>query len=90
MKTNLGHSEAASGISSVIKAVLAFEHKLIPATIGVQTLNPKRMASSLNLFPMLTLNSSPRRMEHADRDKTYRMAKQAAQSEHQFFWLWRR
>ena len=47
-KTNLGHSEAASGISAVIKAVLAFEHKQIPATIGVKTLNPKCEPSSLD------------------------------------------
>ncbi|MCJ1311389.1 hypothetical protein MMC25_005060 [Agyrium rufum] len=41
VKTNLGHSEAASGISSVIKTVLALESKTIPATIGVKTINPK-------------------------------------------------
>lgn len=41
VKTNLGHSEATSGISSVIKATLALEKGIIPATIGVKNLNPK-------------------------------------------------
>ncbi|PYH96569.1 polyketide synthase [Aspergillus ellipticus CBS 707.79] len=41
MKPNLGHSEAASGLSSVIKATLALEQKQLPPTIGVVNLNPK-------------------------------------------------
>ena len=34
-KPNLGHSEAASGITSVIKATMMLEKSLIPPTIGV-------------------------------------------------------
>ncbi|KAI0862312.1 polyketide synthase [Xylaria cubensis] len=41
VKTNFGHSEAASGITSVIKVCLAFEKGFIPPTCGVTTLNPK-------------------------------------------------
>lgn len=41
VKTNLGHSEAASGFSSVFKVVMAMEKGAIPPTIGVQNLNPK-------------------------------------------------
>ncbi|KAI0006809.1 hypothetical protein F4779DRAFT_595040 [Xylariaceae sp. FL0662B] len=41
VKTNLGHSEAASGISSIIKVTLALEKGVIPPTIGVKNINPK-------------------------------------------------
>ncbi|KAJ5713479.1 polyketide synthase [Penicillium malachiteum] len=41
VKPNLGHSEAASGLTSVIKAILSFEQELLPPTIGVVNLNPK-------------------------------------------------
>ena len=41
VKTNVGHSEAASGISSVLKATLALERGQIPPTHGLKTLNPK-------------------------------------------------
>ena len=41
VKTNLGHSEGASGLSSVIKVVLAQENGLIPPTIGITSLNPR-------------------------------------------------
>jgi acyl transferase domain-containing protein len=40
IKTNIGHTEGASGLASVIKAVLSIENNLIPATVGVKRLNP--------------------------------------------------
>lgn len=40
LKTNIGHGEAISGISSIIKATLALEHELIPPTINIRSLNP--------------------------------------------------
>lgn len=46
VKTNVGHSEAASGLTSIIKVVKAFEEGQIPPTYGVKKLNPK-----CKLFP---------------------------------------
>lgn len=41
VKTNVGHSEAASGISSILKATMALERGQIPPTYGLKELNPK-------------------------------------------------
>ena len=41
VKTNLGHSEATSGLTSIIKATLSLENARIPATIGIKNINPK-------------------------------------------------
>jgi acyl transferase domain-containing protein/acyl carrier protein len=40
LKTNVGHSEAASGVAGVIKAALALKHRLIPPTLHFQNPNP--------------------------------------------------
>ncbi|KAF5490577.1 Highly reducing polyketide synthase FUM1 [Colletotrichum fructicola] len=41
VKPNIGHSEGASGLNSLIKAVLALEHKTIPPNIKFNEPNPK-------------------------------------------------
>ncbi|KAF4990933.1 hypothetical protein FGRMN_8171 [Fusarium graminum] len=41
VKTNIGHSEAASGLSAIIKAILIAERGIIPPTYGITDLNPK-------------------------------------------------
>lgn len=41
VKTNVGHSEGASGLTSILKVIKAFENGQIPPTYGVKTLNPK-------------------------------------------------
>ena len=41
VKPNIGHAEGASGINSLIKAVLALEHKVIPPNIKFNKPNPK-------------------------------------------------
>nr|D2E9X0.1 RecName: Full=Reducing polyketide synthase DEP5; AltName: Full=Depudecin biosynthesis cluster protein 1 [Alternaria brassicicola]ACZ57548.1 polyketide synthase [Alternaria brassicicola] len=41
VKTNIGHSEAASGLSAVIKAILIAERNIIPPTRGLTDPNPK-------------------------------------------------
>ncbi|KAI9724598.1 MAG: Type I Iterative PKS [Chrysothrix sp. TS-e1954] len=40
VKTNLGHSEAVSGITSIMKVALALEKGVIPPTIGLDNVNP--------------------------------------------------
>ena len=54
VKTNFGHSEAASGLTSIIKVCLAFEHGLLPPTRGVNKLNPKCKSAS-PLLPTVVL-----------------------------------
>ncbi|KAK8030030.1 polyketide synthase [Apiospora rasikravindrae] len=49
IKPNLGHSEGTSGLSSIIKVVLALEHGEIPATIGVKKINPSIKLDEWNL-----------------------------------------
>lgn len=41
VKANMGHSEGASGITSMIKMILALEHRTIPPQIKFKTPNPK-------------------------------------------------
>ncbi|KAL4915475.1 hypothetical protein BDW62DRAFT_124830 [Aspergillus aurantiobrunneus] len=41
VKPNIGHSEGASGLSSIIKMVLALENQTIPPNINFTTPNPK-------------------------------------------------
>ncbi|KAF3762976.1 hypothetical protein M406DRAFT_333211 [Cryphonectria parasitica EP155] len=40
VKTNLGHGEGASGLSSLVKMTLALEKKTIPANLNFNTPNP--------------------------------------------------
>ncbi|KAL3478889.1 hypothetical protein BJX99DRAFT_268945 [Aspergillus californicus] len=41
VKPNVGHGEGASGVSSVIKAVLTLEHNTIPPNVFFDTPNPR-------------------------------------------------
>ncbi|KAI2712011.1 hypothetical protein CBS147332_5647 [Penicillium roqueforti] len=61
-KTNVGHSEAASGITAVIKAILTFEHQAIPATVGVTKLNPKLKLADWNMEIVTKLTNWPSAM----------------------------
>ncbi|MEA5451765.1 aminotransferase class III-fold pyridoxal phosphate-dependent enzyme [Leptolyngbya sp. CCNP1308] len=50
LKTNLGHLEAAAGIASLIKVVLALQHQHIPAHLHLHTLNPRIDLTDTPLF----------------------------------------
>lgn len=49
VKSNLGHLESASGVAGLVKVVLLLQHRLIPATIGIKSLNPRIDFDGLNL-----------------------------------------
>ena len=49
VKTNIGHMEAASGLGGVLKAILALEHDLLPASLHSEELNPHIDFAALNL-----------------------------------------
>ncbi|KAM0799448.1 hypothetical protein BDR22DRAFT_933683 [Usnea florida] len=49
VKTNVGHSEAASGIASIIKATIMLEAAAIPPTHGLRNINPRIKADEWNV-----------------------------------------
>jgi acyl transferase domain-containing protein/acyl carrier protein len=49
VKTNIGHLEAAAGMASIIKVLLALRHERIPAHLHAVTLNPRIDWDSLPL-----------------------------------------
>ncbi|KAJ5124866.1 Acyl transferase/acyl hydrolase/lysophospholipase [Penicillium bovifimosum] len=65
VKPNVGHSEGASGITSIIKSVLALEHKTIPPNIHFQTPNPNIPFTEGNLH--VPLKPTPWPVDRAER-----------------------
>jgi acyl transferase domain-containing protein len=66
VKPNVGHLDAAAGVSSLIKTVLALEHHQIPPTINFEHPNPKIDFENSPFFVNTTLrpwaaNGAPRR-----------------------------
>ncbi|KAF5721025.1 polyketide synthase [Fusarium mundagurra] len=59
VKPNLGHSEGSAGLSSVIKCVLALEHRTIPPNIKLVNPNPNIPFSRYNLSVPLSPTPFP-------------------------------
>lgn len=49
IKTNLGHTEPASGVIGIMKAVLSLEKGIIPPTVGIQALNPNSKLGKIQI-----------------------------------------
>jgi acyl transferase domain-containing protein/NADPH:quinone reductase-like Zn-dependent oxidoreductase/short-subunit dehydrogenase/SAM-dependent methyltransferase/acyl carrier protein len=49
VKSNIGHLEPASGVAGLLKAVLALEHNLLPASLHFDVPNPEIPFADLNL-----------------------------------------
>jgi polyketide synthase 13 len=60
VKTNLGHLEAAAGITGLIKTVLSLHHGRIPAQLHFTTPNPHAIPSALGLRVVTAAESWPR------------------------------
>ena len=54
VKSNMGHSEATSGICSIAKVILAFENKLIPPNINFSKVRPDIPALSEGRLKVVT------------------------------------
>ncbi|KAI0894281.1 putative polyketide synthase [Annulohypoxylon nitens] len=65
VKTNLGHSEAASGLTSLIKVALALQRGYIPPSHGVKTLNPKLQLENRNIRVVTEVEKWPRSLRRA-------------------------
>jgi phthiocerol/phenolphthiocerol synthesis type-I polyketide synthase C len=52
VKSNMGHLETASGVAGMVKAIYSLNHRVVPATIGIKTLNKKIHFSEWNLHPV--------------------------------------
>ncbi|KAI0427506.1 putative polyketide synthase [Xylaria sp. FL1042] len=65
VKTNFGHSEAASGLTSIIKVALAFKNKMIPPTWGPSNISPKLHLKSNGMRVVTESQDWPRSIRRA-------------------------
>ncbi|MDQ0524050.1 type I polyketide synthase [Methylobacterium gregans] len=60
IKTNIGHTEPTSGLAGLLKASLALEHDLVPASLHSAELNPDIPFGELNLDVVREARAIPR------------------------------
>lgn len=60
VKTNLGHTEAAAGVASLIKLSLMLQHRTIARNLHLNTLNPHFSANLLGQTPSVIVADQPR------------------------------
>ena len=65
VKTNIGHTESASGVAGVIKAALCLQHKAIPASLHFKDPNPKIPWGEIGLRMQTKLEPWPAELEPA-------------------------
>ncbi|KAF2177784.1 polyketide synthase [Zopfia rhizophila CBS 207.26] len=65
VKTNVGHSEGASGLTSILKVVMAFENGKIPPSHGVVNINPKLILKERNMKIATKVEEWPRSLRRA-------------------------
>ncbi|KAI0867673.1 putative polyketide synthase [Hypoxylon argillaceum] len=65
VKTHFGHSEAASGLTSLIKVLLAFENDQIPPTFGLTNPNPNLPLDAYNMKVVTEVTPWPRAIRRA-------------------------
>src|SRR5450755_4344775 len=61
VKSNVGHLDAAAGVTALIKAALALQHEAIPATLNYTRPNPELALDTSPFFVNADLRSWPRR-----------------------------
>ncbi|KAF5965626.1 acyl transferase acyl hydrolase lysophospholipase [Fusarium coicis] len=59
VKTNVGHTEAASGLAAMVKGVLCLEKGLIPPSVNYETPNPKLKLNEWRLKVVRTMEQWP-------------------------------
>ena len=50
IKSNFGHTEAASGMAGIMKVILALEHSMVPANFGFESPNPDSKHERQSIF----------------------------------------
>ncbi|KAK6210523.1 hypothetical protein LQW54_006131 [Pestalotiopsis sp. IQ-011] len=65
VKTNVGHSEGASGLTSILKVIQSFENGKIAPSYGIKKLNPKLILEERNLKIAMEAEEWPRDLRRA-------------------------